>query len=195
MDNYYKILHIADFAEMEVVKAAYKAMTKLYHPDVNKTVDPSMMVNINLAYEVLGNPESKSKYDAELRQYQRADTSGRTSNTTTENHSKQPSKDTDYESGKPEVPVFKSKFANTVFSAARFVGQSFISSINQFQKDYENAYIHASELSNERLVKLYLNSVGAKRNGYAQALIDRGLLYRENGKLVPSYTFKQIVRR
>lgn len=39
MENYYEILHIMNFAEIEVVKAAYKAMGKLYHPDNNSKVD------------------------------------------------------------------------------------------------------------------------------------------------------------
>lgn len=195
MDNYYKILQVADFAEIEVVRAAYKAMTKLYHPDVNKTADPSKMVQINLAYEVLGDPEKKASYDRELKRngYSQSAHENMSSSSCKSHEDVSYSKEFKYK--REESPVFKSKFANTMYSAAKFVGQAFVNSMNQYQKDYENAYFESSELSNERLVKLYLNSIGAKRNGYAQALVERGLLYREDGKLVPSYTFKQIARR
>lgn len=67
MKNYYEILQVKNFAEIEVIKASYKALSKKYHPDLNKGIDPSKMVEINNAYDVLGNPYEKEKYDKTLR--------------------------------------------------------------------------------------------------------------------------------
>lgn len=69
MENYYEVLKVANFADEEVIKASYKALSKKYHPDINKEVDPNIMVRINQAYEVLGNTELKEKYDLELKKY------------------------------------------------------------------------------------------------------------------------------
>ena len=69
MKNYYEVLHVANFAEIEVVRAAYRAISKLYHPDTNPTADPNIMVQINIAFEILGNPQKKELYDVELRTF------------------------------------------------------------------------------------------------------------------------------
>ena len=48
------------------VKAAYRKLSMLYHPDRNSG-DPAAgarFAKINQAYEVLGNPESRAKYDS-----------------------------------------------------------------------------------------------------------------------------------
>lgn len=68
-ENYYKILNVIDFAEIEVVKASYRALSKKYHPDVNKKVDPSCMIKINEAYEVLSDEDKKREYDIKLSEY------------------------------------------------------------------------------------------------------------------------------
>lgn len=69
MKNYYEILQVKNFAEMEVIKASYKALCKKYHPDINKGIDPSIMVEINNAYDILGNPIEKEKYDRILQTF------------------------------------------------------------------------------------------------------------------------------
>lgn len=67
--NYYQILEISENASPEVIKAAYKAMVKKYHPD-NFKGDVVTMENkirqINLAYETLSNSDLKRKYDEEI---------------------------------------------------------------------------------------------------------------------------------
>lgn len=71
MKNYYKVLEVRDFAENEVITAAYRALSKKYHPDVNSNADLSIMVSINEAYEILSNREKKAKFDEELRLWQK----------------------------------------------------------------------------------------------------------------------------
>ena len=46
----YKILGVSQDAEETVIKAAYKAKGKLYHPDINKS-DGHKMSEINQAYQ------------------------------------------------------------------------------------------------------------------------------------------------
>ena len=52
MKNYYEILQVKNFAEIEVIKASYKALCK-----------------INNAYDVLGKPLEKEKYDKMLKEF------------------------------------------------------------------------------------------------------------------------------
>lgn len=69
MENYYEVLNLMNFADIEIVKASYKALSKKYHPDLNKNVDPNKMVQINRAYETLGDVDKKRQYDNELRKF------------------------------------------------------------------------------------------------------------------------------
>ena len=41
MENYYEILEVKNDASDEVIKAAYKALIKKYHPDNGEIQDPS----------------------------------------------------------------------------------------------------------------------------------------------------------
>ena len=63
--DYYKILQVHPEAHPNVLRAAYIQLSKLYHPDVAKDNDSEeRMKQLNIAYEVLKNPESRKKYDA-----------------------------------------------------------------------------------------------------------------------------------
>jgi curved DNA-binding protein CbpA len=64
--NPYKILQISESAEIEVIEAAYKSLSKKYHPDF----DPSQsaeekMKDINWAYEILSDPQKREKWNRE----------------------------------------------------------------------------------------------------------------------------------
>ena len=68
MKDYYKILGILDDAEDIIIRAAYKALAQKYHPDkwrgdVNEA--NLRMAEINEAYQVLSDKDSKEKYDEE----------------------------------------------------------------------------------------------------------------------------------
>lgn len=63
MDDLYKNLQVDPRAEAEVVRAAYYALARKYHPDVGG--DLQRMVDFNAAWAVLGNPLLRSAYDAE----------------------------------------------------------------------------------------------------------------------------------
>ena len=64
--NYYKILGLeSSKASDEEIKLAYRKLAKQYHPDINQNdeIAAEKFKDINEAYQVLGNEESKRKYD------------------------------------------------------------------------------------------------------------------------------------
>jgi curved DNA-binding protein CbpA len=62
--DYYQILQVHPEAEQEVVKAAYDRLARKYHPDINPdTKANERMKAINEAYEILGDPVKRVRYD------------------------------------------------------------------------------------------------------------------------------------
>ena len=76
MQNYYHILGLSFESKPEpsLIRAAYKALVKLYHPDVfsGDRKNLKRKINeINEAFDVLSNPEKKIKYDIDLKKFQK----------------------------------------------------------------------------------------------------------------------------
>jgi curved DNA-binding protein CbpA len=66
--DFYRILGVIDSAELAVIKAAYKALIMIYHPDRNKGNEEKSVrksKEINEAYAVLSDPDKRKKYDDE----------------------------------------------------------------------------------------------------------------------------------
>ncbi len=63
--DYYKILGVPRNASQEDIKKAFRKMARQYHPDVakDKKDGEQKFKEINEAYEVLGDPQNRSKYD------------------------------------------------------------------------------------------------------------------------------------
>jgi len=63
--DYYKILGVSKTATQDEIKKAYRKLARKYHPDKNKgdKAAEEKFKEINEAYEVLGNPENRKKYD------------------------------------------------------------------------------------------------------------------------------------
>ena len=63
--DYYQILGIAKDATQAEVKKAFRKLARVHHPDVaaDKVTAESKFKEINEAYEVLGDPEKRKKYD------------------------------------------------------------------------------------------------------------------------------------
>ncbi|KIL56237.1 hypothetical protein M378DRAFT_37691, partial [Amanita muscaria Koide BX008] len=59
--DYYKVLGVARDADGKTIKKAYRKKAKLAHPD--KGGSEAKMATLNEAYEVLSNPELRSKFD------------------------------------------------------------------------------------------------------------------------------------
>jgi DnaJ domain len=65
--TYYRLLGVAQDAEQEVVAAAYKALSRRYHPDNQETGNAARMRVLNAAYEVVGDKVKRSEYDKWLK--------------------------------------------------------------------------------------------------------------------------------
>lgn len=75
MKNYYEILEINEKASQEIVEKAYKVLVKKYHPDLQTDPDKKheceiKIKEINEAYEILSNNDSRAQYDEELKEEQ-----------------------------------------------------------------------------------------------------------------------------
>src|SRR5689334_12224999 len=79
--DYYATLGVAKTATDKELKQAYRKLARKHHPDVNpgdKTSE-SKFKEINEAYEVLGDPDKRRKYDelgANWRMYEQAQQHG-----------------------------------------------------------------------------------------------------------------------
>lgn len=65
--DFYSILGISSNADSKEIKAAYYKLAKLHHPDMNMGKSSELFKDINLAYEVLSDPEQKKQYDMSRR--------------------------------------------------------------------------------------------------------------------------------
>lgn len=64
--DYYKLLKISQKSSNIEIKNAYRQESKLYHPDINDSVNAKeRMQQLNEAYEILRSPLKRSKYDIE----------------------------------------------------------------------------------------------------------------------------------
>src|SRR4028119_1731029 len=62
--DYYEILGISRDADKEEIKRAYRRLARKYHPDVNSEPGADeKFKEINRAYEVLSEPEMRSRFD------------------------------------------------------------------------------------------------------------------------------------
>ena len=63
-DDYYKTLGVDRKASQEDIKKAYRKLARQYHPDTNKEAGAEeRFKRISEAYDVLGDPEKRKKYD------------------------------------------------------------------------------------------------------------------------------------
>jgi molecular chaperone DnaJ len=62
--DYYETLGVSRNADKEEIKQAYRRLARKYHPDVNKEPGAEeRFKEINRAYEILSEPETKARYD------------------------------------------------------------------------------------------------------------------------------------
>ncbi len=62
--DYYQILGVSRDVDKDELKRAYRRLARQYHPDVNKESGAEeKFKEINRAYEVLSEPETRSRYD------------------------------------------------------------------------------------------------------------------------------------
>ncbi|MBD2770954.1 DnaJ domain-containing protein [Iningainema tapete] len=70
-NNYYETLKVNSNASQAEIKQAYRRLVKLFHPDTNQeTANNDQIIQINAAYEVLGDAQSRLNYDQKLHKHQ-----------------------------------------------------------------------------------------------------------------------------
>lgn len=67
--NYYEILGVNKNSSQKEIRESYKNLVKKYHPDLyrgDKSFAEKKTKEINVAYDVLSNPEKRAEYDEEI---------------------------------------------------------------------------------------------------------------------------------
>ncbi len=65
--DYYAILGVSPTATLEEIRSAYRSLAKQFHPD-HFGRNSAPFLSVQEAYEVLGDPDSRSQYDDSLRE-------------------------------------------------------------------------------------------------------------------------------
>lgn len=65
MEDFYHVLGVASSATPEEIKAAYRRLSMLYHPD-RETGNAQIFQKVTKAYEILGDAQKRKEYDATL---------------------------------------------------------------------------------------------------------------------------------
>jgi len=63
-NDYYEVLQISRNADVETIHRVYRIMAARFHPDNPKTGDTETFLLLRRAYQVLGDPEQRAKYDS-----------------------------------------------------------------------------------------------------------------------------------
>src|SRR5438309_468189 len=62
----YEVLQVNPLAAPEVIRASYRSLARLYHPDLNGAPEADLrMRELNAAYAVLSDAERRARYDAD----------------------------------------------------------------------------------------------------------------------------------
>jgi len=202
--NYYDILEVSETASLEVIKAAYRTLSKRYHPDARKEkplpkdID---MALINEAYEVLSDEQKRKRYDeilkskkASSRQYQKTSNaedynSKSKADFTNQNYTCK----SDFSENQSEDADVETETIGWFGKMVKGVGKEIVKTMQNNSREIDNAYLAGLSMDDYLLVKCFKQSSGYKRAGYAKALEEKGLLERNyEGKLIPTYRFKQL---
>lgn len=70
--NPYVELQVLESADPDVIRAAFRALVRRYHPDAPGG-SPERMAAINAAWSVVGNPERRAAFDAAARRQRNAE--------------------------------------------------------------------------------------------------------------------------
>lgn len=188
MENYYEILEINSGASEEVIKAAYKALIKKYHPDNGTEQDPTgeKMRMVNEAYSVLSDRQKRQEYDYKLNSARKE--KARTQNKYEKEEEPTQRKEPDFQEAST-VPETKKRgiFSKIVSETITGINDAF----DRRHAEIENAYIKACKMPDYYLVNEFRESKGIERYGYAKALEERGYLRKNsNGGWTPTDKYK-----
>ena len=190
--NYYEVLEITPNASEEVIKAAYKALVKKYHPDNGNVNGTEKLQLINEAYKTLSDATLRKQYDKTLvhadEQSVYTKTEEAKERNVTEPKPKPPVRySNSYESMEEDDNDTESGWGGVFHAFTRGVSRE----LQRNKQIKENAYYDGLNMDDFELVRAYKNNYGLKRSGYAQVLEERGFLERtEDGRFIPTEEFK-----
>ena len=69
--NYYDILEVSPSATLAEIRRSYYRLARLHHPDLNKQALDVHIKRLNLAYQVLRDPQKRAIYDEQLAEARR----------------------------------------------------------------------------------------------------------------------------
>lgn len=190
--NYYEVLEITPNASEEVIKAAYKALVKKYHPDNGNVNGTEKLQLINEAYKTLSDATLRKQYDKTLvhadEQPVYTKTEEAKERNVTEPKPKPPVRySNSYESMEEDDNDTESGWGGVFHAFTRGVSRE----LQRNKQIKENAYYDGLNMDDFELVRSYKNNYGLKRSGYAQVLEERGFLERtEDGRFIPTEEFK-----
>jgi len=73
----YEVLEVSEYASQETIRAAYRALTRKYHPDTDSSdAAQSRFIAVQKAYEVLGDVRARWRYDRQLHTDRRSQARG-----------------------------------------------------------------------------------------------------------------------
>jgi len=93
--DYYKILEISINATKDDIKKAFRSLAKKYHPDRNVNDENALIKfqEVNEAYEVLSNEDSRKDYDKKISNFKQSNNKETNSKNNKTNNDKRKSQD------------------------------------------------------------------------------------------------------
>lgn len=152
MKNYYHILKIEYTANALQIKKAYRDLAKIYHPDSNNDLkNKEIFQDINDAYHVLINADSRRSYDEKLKKYYQDLVA---INSNSRPHSPREKNRIKYRPKKEEL--FIDKYTNYIIAGVFIFTFLFIVSIRALigvKEDNNNTIIMSNEQSDYTLIR------------------------------------------
>lgn len=73
MTNWYSVLEVSESASTEIIRQAWKFLQRRYHPDNKATGNLEKSKQVNLAHDVLSDPDRRAAFDQELARSRQGD--------------------------------------------------------------------------------------------------------------------------
>lgn len=150
--NPYEVLDLSPAASQKQIRTRYRRLVQKYHPDLHPgdTAAALLMVQVNSAYDIIGNPKTRRRYDEKLS----ASTSAAKATEAQAEEAKQPFEKTEEQTFYGEATVEETEAAEAW--AAReaqarkeqgFVGATWAEVTDLQPQEYANGLVRAGHLA------------------------------------------------